>query len=113
MKYVFLAFFVFFASLPLQATSCDMHENQGTSFNQHGDKQHDNMPDMDCCDHDPSIPSDNCESQSTCGAGTATVVAINPATSNTVFVSGCRQYLSDSGKIQSRFSSPPFRPPIA
>ena len=117
MKYVFLAIFVLFAAQPLQASSCDMQSSQGTSHSGH-DMQDGPMAEgdgagMDCCDHDPSVPSDNCDSMSHCGACTTAVVAINSSTVNVIFSLNCRQYLAGTGEPLSRFSPPPFRPPIS
>jgi hypothetical protein len=111
-KYVLLAIFVLFAAQPLQAAPCDMHDTQGTTHNQHGDMQENSDMDMDCCDHDPSAPADNCDSQFHCGASTA-AVTINSGTVNVNFSPGSRHFLPGSGEPISAFSSPPFRPPIA
>ena len=113
MKYVLLAIFVLIAAQPLQASLCDMHDAQDVSHSQHDGPMHDDHEqDMDCCDHDPSVPSDNCGTLSHCGASTAGVVAINTPADMLFDVSG-RQHLPDSGEPLSRFNSPPFRPPIS
>jgi hypothetical protein len=111
MKYVFLAFFVFIASLPVQAMSCDMQETQEVSHNQHSDMQHGNMPQMDCCDQDPSTTPDNCDSNTYCGAS-ATVVAIDISATYAFTGTSKHRFLSESDSLSSRFSSPPLRPPI-
>lgn len=113
MKYVFLAMFVLLASQPMQVFSCDMHDDQQTS--QHG--SHDMDPDdsrsMDCCDHDPAVPSDNCSSMSHCGACPAGVMAFSSITVSAIFKAGSRLYLPDTGEPPSNFSPPLFKPPIA
>jgi hypothetical protein len=113
MKYVVLAIFVLIASQPLQVSSCEMNNAQQTS--QHGshDMDHDDGSSMDCCDHDPSVPSDNCDSQSHCGAYPTSVMAISALTINVIFKSNTRLFLPDTGEPQSSFNPPPFKPPIA
>jgi hypothetical protein len=118
MKYVLLAIFVLIAAQPMQVSSCDMQASQETSHSGHknnhdGPMQDNNGSGMDCCDHDPSTPSDNCDSMSDCGACTAAVVTINSSTVNAVFGLSSRLYLPDTGEPLSIFNSPPFRPPIA
>ena len=85
MKYVFLAIFVLIASQPVQVSSCDMHESEQTS--QHGshDMDHGDGQGMDCCDHDPSVPSDTCDSVFHCGACPTGVMAISSFVVNVVF----------------------------
>ena len=85
MKYVFLAIFVLIAAQPLQASSCVRHESQQTS--QHGSHgmDHGDNQSMDCCDHDPAVPSDNCDSMSQCGVGTVSVVASDYLSVNAFF----------------------------
>ena len=109
MKYVLLAIFVLFAAQPLQASSCDMCDGQNTGHSQHDS----DMQDMDCCDHDPADTDDGCDAMSHCGACTAGVMAIYPSTVNAIFSTNSRQYLADTGDPLNKFSSPPFRPPIA
>jgi hypothetical protein len=119
MKYVFLAIFVLFSTQPMQTMSCDMHDAQQTS--QHGshdmdhgdDMNHGDNQDMDCCDHDPSVPTDNCDSMSHCGACPAGVLAFNSLTIEPVFNTNSRLYLPDTGEPLSGFSPPLFKPPIA
>jgi len=113
MKYVLLAFFVLIAAQPMQVMSCDMHDSQQTS--QHGshDMNHDGGQDMDCCDHDPSVPSDNCDAMSHCGACPAGVMAFSTFTVSTPFKTNARLYLPDTGEPLSNFNPPPFKPPIA
>ena len=111
MKYVFLAFFVFIASLPVQATSCDMQEPRGTTHSQHGDMQHDDMPEMDCCDQDPAAPPDSCDSNTHCGAN-ANLAAITIYTTSVFHGVSKHRYFSEGDNLSSRFTSPPFRPPI-
>ncbi|MGB5291764.1 MAG: hypothetical protein WBN41_09995 [Lysobacterales bacterium] len=112
MKYVFLAIFVLLASQPLQVSSCDMHDSQQTS--QHGsrDMNHDDMQSMDCCDHDPAMPSDGCDSVFHCGACPSGVMAFSSITLNAIFKTGSRLYLPDTGEPLSNFSPPLFKPPI-
>ena len=117
MKYLFLAIFVLLAAQPFQVSYCDMQEPQETSHGGH-DMQHGSMADadgtgMDCCDHYPSTPDDNCESMSQCGACVSAVLAINPSTVITIFNVDSRLYLPDTNNRLSSFSSPPFRPPIS
>ena len=117
MKYMFLAIFVLIASMPMQVSSCDMHDSQQTS--QHGshDMNHDGGPGMgsgmDCCDHDPAVPSDNCDSMFHCGVCTAGVMAFNALTINSIFKTNNRLHLPDTGEPLSSFNPPPFKPPIA
>jgi len=112
MKYVFLAIFVLLASQPMQVSSCDMHDAQQTS--QHGahDMDHGDSQSMDCCDHDPAVPSDDCSSMSHCGAFTASVMAFSSITVNVIFNASSRLYLPDTSEPQSSFNPPPFKPPI-
>ena len=113
MKYVLLAIFVLFAAQPLQAVSCDMHDAQGTSHGQHDDMQGNDGMDMDCCDQEPSVPADNCESMFHCGTCTAVAVAISPSAINVNFHPGSHPLLLGNGEPVNRFNTPPFRPPIA
>ena len=117
MKFVFLAIFVLIAAQPVQVSACDMHQSQGISHGGHSEMPGNDMNDaeraaMDCCDHDPSVPSDECDSMSHCGACTAGVVSIDSSTANLIFSVGCRQYAAYSNAPLSNYSSPPFRPPI-
>lgn len=112
MKYVFLAIFVLIATQPVQVMSCDMHDSQQTSQNAHHDMGHDGGQAMDCCDHDPSMPTDQCDSMSHCGAGTAGAAAFNSLPVNVSFKTVSRLYLHDTGEPLSRFNPPPFKPPI-
>ncbi len=113
MKYVFLAIFVLLSAQPMQAMSCDMHDDQQTS--QHGshDMDHGDAQAMDCCDHDPSVPTDSCDSMFHCGACPAGVMAFSSFAINTVFIANSRLYLPDTGEPLSRFTPPLFKPPIA
>ena len=113
MKYVFLAIFVLLAAQPMRAASCDMHASQQT--HQHGSHgmDTDHGKGMDCCDHDPSAPSDGCDSMFHCGACPAGVMAFNSFTVNTVFITDSRLYLPDTGKPLSKSDPPLFKPPIA
>ena len=113
MKYVFLAIFVLIAAQPTQVMSCDMHDSQQTTHSGTHNMDHGDMSDMDCCDHDPSVPSDNCDSMSQCSPCTAGVLALNSYTVSTVFKPSSRLYLPDTGEPSSRFKSPPYKPPIA
>lgn len=113
MKCVVLAIFVLIASLPVQVSACDMHGPQQTSQHASHDMNQDDGSSMDCCDHDPATPSDNCDSMSHCGASSTGVMAISALPVNTVFKSITRLFLPDAGEPQSRFNPPPFKPPIA
>jgi len=113
MKYVFLAIFVLIAAQPMQVSSCKMHDTQQASHSGSHDMNHDDGQDMDCCDHDPSVPSDSCDSVSHCGATTAGVMAFSSIAVNVIFNSNSRLYQSDTGEPLSRFKSPPYKPPIA
>jgi hypothetical protein len=118
MKFVFLAIFVLFAALPVQATGCDMQQSQGASHSSHTEMPGHDMDDgdgadMDCCDHDPSVPSDECDPMSHCGAATAGVASIDSSTVDLIFSVGSRQCSADTGAPLNNYSSPPFRPPIA
>ena len=113
MKYVFLAILVLFATQPRQVMSCDMHDTQQTSQQGSHAMDHGEGQGMDCCDHDPSVPSDNCNSMSHCGACPAGVLAFNSLTVEPVFNTNSRLYLPDTGEPLSRFSPPLFKPPIA
>jgi len=112
MKYVFLAIFVLIATQPVQLASCDMHDSQQTS--QHGSHDMDNNDTqaMDCCDHDPSGPSDGCDSLTHCGASSTGVMAFNAFPVNAIFKTNTRLYLPDTGEPISNFNPPPFKPPI-
>ena len=117
MKYVFLAFFVLFAAQPMQVSGCDMYQSQGTTHGGHTEMPGHDMDDgeaadMDCCDHDPSMPSGECDSMSHCGACTAGVVSIDSSTANLIFSVVCRQYAADTNAPLSNYTPPPFRPPI-
>jgi hypothetical protein len=113
MKYVFLAIFVLIAAQPMRVLSCDMHDTQPASHSGPHVMNHADGQDMDCCDHDPSAPSDNCDSVSHCGASTAGVMAFSSIAVNVIFKSNSRLYLPDTGEPLSRFKSPPYKPPIA
>jgi len=113
MKYVFLAIFVLITAQPVQVMSCDMHDSQQTS--QHGshDMNSDGEQGMDCCDHDPSVPSDSCDSIFHCGACPTGVMAFSALTVNAIIKTHTRLYLPDTGEPLSNFNPPPFKPPIA
>ena len=111
-KYVFLAIFVLFAAQPVQAKSCDMHDSQTMSHSDSHDMDHEDGQDMDCCDHDPSVPSDNCDSTSHCGACTAGVLAFNTFVVSTIHKTNSKLYLPDTGEPLNPFNPPPFKPPI-
>ena len=113
MKYIVLAIFVLLAAQPLQASFCDMHDAQDTPQSQHGDMHDNDGHAMDCCDDDPADSSDNCGSMSHCGACTAAVVAIVASPLSIIFSASSYQHMANSGLPQSKFYSPPFRPPIA
>jgi len=112
MKYVFLAIFVLIAAQPTQVSSCNMHDSQQTSHNGSHAMNHDDGQGMDCCDHDPAVPSDNCDSMSHCGACPVGVFAFNSFPANVIFKTGSRLDLPDTGEPLSRFRSPPYKPPI-
>jgi len=118
MKYFFLAIFVLIASQPMQVSSCDMHESRQASQHGSDDMDHGNMDhgggnDMDCCDHDPAVPTDNCDSMVDCGVCTASVMAFSVFTMYSVSKADTRLYLPDIDEPLSRFNPPPFKPPIA
>jgi hypothetical protein len=113
MKYVFLAIFLLFAAQPMQASSCDMHDSQQTSHHGSQDMDHGDGQNMDCCDQDPSVPTDNCGSIFHCGACPAGVMAFEAVTVTTIFNKNSRLYLPDTGEPLSRFCPPLFKPPIA
>ncbi len=117
MKFVLLAIFVLFAAQPLQASPCDMCDGQNASHSQHGDMHdgdmdHSDMGGMDCCDTDPADTGDGCGSMSHCGACTAGLTAISPSAYRAFFNSGSLQFPMVTNEPLSRYSSPPFRPPI-
>jgi len=113
MKYIFLAIFVLIATQPVQVMSCDMHDDaRQTSQNAHHDMNHDVEEEMDCCDHDPSVPTHQCDSMSHCGAGTTGALAFNSLSVNEIFKTVSRLYLHDPGEPLSRFNPPPYKPPI-
>lgn len=117
MKYVLLAIFVLFAATPVQASPCDMCDDQNDTMSGHS-MHEDSMSDdheqpMDCCDHNPTESDGSCDAMSHCGASTAGAVAIIVAPINAFFSPGSQQVLqADKGPL-SQFSSPPFRPPIS
>lgn len=113
MKYIFLAFFVFIASLPVQASGCDMHEPQEMSHGQHGDMQDSDTMDMDCCDHDPEGSSDNCDPMSRCNTGVTSVASMVALSFNITYSNDSQHFLPDTTLVLNSFYSPPFRPPIA
>jgi len=113
MKYVFLAIFVLIAAQPAQHMSCNMHDSQQTSHSDTQPMDHSGGQIMDCCDHDPAMPSHNCDSMSHCGASSVGVMAFSSIAVNVLFSSNPRLYLSDTGEPLSRFKSPPYKPPIA
>ena len=113
MKYVLLAIFVFFASQPVEAAPCDMHQGQGSPHSQHGDMPDGHMSAMDCCDDPPADSPDNCDPMSHCGACTAAVVAVNSSNLSAVFEADLMQYFPATNAPLNRFQPPPFRPPIA
>ena len=116
MKYVFLAIFVLIASQPTQVSSCDMDDTRQTSQHgsnmDHGNMDHGSGNDMDCCDHDPAVPSDNCDSMVDCGLCTAAVMAFSVFTIDAIFKVDTQLYLPDIDDPLSRFKPPPFKPPI-
>jgi len=113
MKYVLLAIFVLFAAQPVQV-ACDMHDDQNNTHGKHGDMNGDDGMDMDCCDDDPSSPSDNCDSMLHCGACAVGVASISAAIVSAAFdVLPTHRYAAKTHDPANRFLSPPFRPPIA
>ena len=117
-KYVFLAIFVFIASMPVEVLSCDMQDAQQTSQHgsdnmDHGNMDHGAGNDMDCCDHDPAVPNDNCDSMVDCGVCTASVMAFSVFTMYLVSKADTQLFLPDIDEPLSRFNPPPFKPPIA
>ena len=117
-KYVFLAILVFIASMPVEVLSCDMQDAQQTAQHgsdnmDHGNMDHGGGNDMDCCDHDPAVPSDNCDSMVDCGLCTAAVMAFSVFTMYLVSKADTQLFLPDIDEPLSRFNPPPFKPPIA
>ncbi|MCP4048515.1 MAG: hypothetical protein GY732_21260 [Gammaproteobacteria bacterium] len=117
MKYILLSVFVFFAAQPFQASYCDMQVSQEASHGghnmQHGSKADTDGAGMDCCDHDPSTPSDSCDSMSHCGACVIAASAINPSAIIVFYHVDSHLYSPETNEHLSDFSSPPFRPPIS
>jgi hypothetical protein len=116
MKYVLLAIFVLFAAQPLQplqASGCDMHAGQDTGKSQYGSMHDSGMNDLGCYDHDPADNGNNCGAMSHCGACSAGFVAVKPFESVISFNSSSRQFLLATNAPLSRYSTPPFRPPIS
>jgi len=113
MKYVLLAIFVLIAAQPLQATSCDMHDDQNTSHSQHANMTHDDGPAMDCCDNELADSGDGCSSMSQCGTCPAGLAAVKPSLVSVMFNTASQPYLSASNTLMCRVYSPPFRPPIS
>ena len=113
MKYIFLAIFVLIAAQPpVQVSCCDMQDAQQSS--QHGshDMDHGGGQNMDCCDHDPGVPSDHCNPVFHCGAHSLGAMAFNVFTLSIPFVPGDRLDLPGTGESLSSFIPPPFKPPI-
>lgn len=120
MKHVLLAIFVFFASMPSQASCSDMHQSPDTPPGQHSDTMnHANMGhgdmemDMDCCDHDLMDSTGNCDQVSHCRAPASGFVTIDTSPLSEVFINRQHHVATDATPATSRFDSPPFRPPIA
>ena len=113
MKYVLLAIFVFIASLPIEASPCNMHGSQDMSHNQHADMMDHGQMDMDCCDHDDSGSSNSCDPLKHCGAHVSGAVTIDTSLVNIAYIIEHGELTSDSARALSRYESPPFRPPIA
>lgn len=113
MKYIFLAIFVLLAAQPVQVTACTMHDAQEST--QHGslDMDHDGGQKMDCCDHEPGVPSDQCNPIFHCGAHSLGVLAFDAFTPSALFMPGDRLDLPDTGEPLSNYTPPPFKPPIA
>lgn len=113
MKYILLAIFVFIASLPIEASSCNMHGTQDMSHNQQDDMMDHGQMDMDCCDHDGPGASDNCDPLKHCGASASGVVTIDISSLSIAYIAVHIEFTGDSTRALSRYGSPPFRPPIA
>jgi hypothetical protein len=113
MKYVFLAIFVLLAAQPMRVSPCDMHAPQQTSHHGSHDMDNDHGKGMDCCDHDPSVPADGCDSMSHCGACPSAVMAFSSVTFIMLSLNNSRMYLADTGEPLSKFDPPLFKPPIA
>jgi hypothetical protein len=113
MKRVLLAIFVFIASLPVEASSCDMHGSGGAVHGQHGDMIDHGQMDMDCCDQgEPDTPCD-CGFLKHCGAAASGIVTVDNSPVNITHINGHTELTGDSARVLSRYGSPPFRPPIA
>ena len=112
MKYIFLAIFVLLATQPVQVTSCSMHDAQQSA--QHGshDMDHGGGQNMDCCDHDPGMPSDQCNPIFHCGAHSLGFMAFDAFTPSVLFIPDERPDLPATGEPLSNYIPPPFKPPI-
>lgn len=90
-----------------------MHDARQSA--QHGshDMDHGGGKNMDCCDHDPGMPSDNCNPAFHCGAHSAGAMAFDAHAISVLFVAGDRLDLPDTGEPLNHFIPPPFKPPIA
>jgi len=112
MKYIFLAIFVLIAAQPVQATWCNVNDAQQCS--QHGshDRDHGDGQNMDCCDHDPGMPSDQCNAALHCGAHSLGFMAFNTIAINVILQMGDCLDRPDNGEPPSNFIPPPFKPPI-
>jgi len=113
MKYVFLAIFVLLAAQPMRASSCNMHHAQPTGHHASHDMDHGNGQDMDCCDHEPAMPPDHCDSMFHCGACPAGLLTLDTPALNTGFKTCSRVFPTDAGEPLSNFIPPPYKPPIA
>ena len=135
MKHVILAFFVFLASMPSQASCESLHASQEAPQDQHGempaghDMSHAGMSHtgmdhsgmdhtgmekaMDCCDHDPADPTGDCESMSTCRAPVFNFVMADLTPLDAVDINRQQQFSSHAPAPASRFTAPPLRPPIS
>jgi len=119
MKHVVLAMFVLIASMRVQASSCDMHDEMPagamTSHAHHAgmDMDMDEQPAMDCCDDSQDAMSGNCESSMDCGACAGSMSALHSVSSPFLPRAKARLQAQVDGPTNSKSHSPPLRPPIA
>lgn len=112
MRFILLAIFVLIASQPVQVSACDMHDAPQSA--QHGshDMDHGGGQKMDCCDHDPGMPSDHCNPAFHCNAHSMGAMAFDAISLSVVYIQGDRLDWPDSSPPLSNFTPPPFKPPI-
>jgi hypothetical protein len=112
MKHALLAIFLFIASLPVEASSCDMHGSQDVPHSQHGGMMDHGQMEMDCCEQDSADSSCDCDPLMHCGASFSGAVTIDNSAVSIAYVSAHGELNGHSARTLSRYGSPPFRPPI-